>query len=83
MARLFSRALILGLATSLAGCSFTTDVLWPTLTGENPKTETRAPPQRVQIPPSRGERAGQPVIRAAAPPQLGTTRFVPPGVTPG
>ena len=83
MARLFSRALILGLTISLGGCAFTTDVLWPTLTGEDPKTETRPPPQRVQIAPSRGERAGQPVIRAGAPPQLGTTRFVPPGVTPG
>jgi hypothetical protein len=71
------------LAISLGGCAFTTDVLWPTLTGEDPKSETRPPPQRVQIAPSQGERAGQPVVRAGAPPQLGTTKFVPPGVTPG
>ncbi|MSO88711.1 MAG: hypothetical protein EXQ89_01840 [Rhodospirillaceae bacterium] len=55
------------------GCSFGVDSLWPTLTGEDPRTPPRA---RTEIPPSPGERVGQPfasppVARPVAPAQSG------------
>lgn len=84
MALIRTHALIVGTAALLAGCSFSTDALWPSLTGEDPKGEqTRAAPQQVQIAPSAEERSGQPAMTGAVPPALGATDFVPPPVTPG
>jgi hypothetical protein len=76
----FSRAIIVVAAVALAGCEFTDDSLWPSLTGEEPSGPTAkaspAPaPQRVQAP--------APRQTVAAPPPLGTTTFKPAGVTPG
>jgi hypothetical protein len=87
MALIRTHAMIIGTAALLAGCSFSTDALWPSLTGEDPKGENAraAQPsgQQVQIPPSAGELSGQPTMTGAAPPPLGATDFVPPPVTPG
>lgn len=65
----------------LAGCDFIDESLIPTLTGEDPAPKTAAREQ-VAIPVSAAERNPQPTISGALP-QLGDTRFVPAGVTPG
>jgi hypothetical protein len=62
------------------------DSLWPSLTGESSSADAPAVTQArkaIPIAPSQGERRNQPLIGAAAPPNLGTTNFVPPTVTPG
>lgn len=60
----------------LAGCSFTDEALIPSLTGEAPAGNTTT----VNIPPSTGEKSGEPTI-TGAPPALGTGDFTPQGVT--
>ena len=90
MARKIRIALTFCSALLVAGCAFTADTLWPALTGEDPsgkdKTTQRAPTPgqagSIRIAPSPGEVAGQPLITPVAPPVLGTTRFVAPGITP-
>lgn len=62
----------MGAALLLSGCSFTSDTLWPTLTGENPAGGSQA--QQVAIEPSPAERNAQPVL-GAPPPALGSTNF--------
>jgi hypothetical protein len=57
---------------ALAGCSFSSDSLWPSLTGEAPSADAPAA-QSVAIQPSAGERAGSPLI--GGPPPLGSTNF--------
>ena len=90
MARLRSQLAVICATAALSACSFSSDALWPSLTGDDPK----APPataqgagQAVQIPASAGERSGQPTmspgVSPAAPPALGTNTFVPPPITPG
>ena len=74
-------ATIVGAAMLLAGCDFVDESLIPTLTGEDPAPKTTAG-QPIAIPASAAERNPQPTI-SGAPPQLGETRFEPPGVTPG
>jgi hypothetical protein len=84
MAVIRTHVLVISAAAFLAGCSFTTDALWPSLSGEDPKAngqQARPAQQRVEIPPSPGERAQ--TDAAGAPPPLGSTNFVPPSVTPG
>lgn len=91
MARVTFYVIVFSAASAIAGCSFTSEALWPSLTGERPsgslkQSQTPLPAsQTIQIQPSLGERAGQPMITPAPvpPPQLGTTNFVPPTVTPG
>lgn len=82
-----SPAAVLGAAFLLAGCSFASDALWPSLTGEDPAGEAqqqaKASGQRVQIAPSQAERSGAPTLSPAAPPILGTGTFQPQGITPG
>ena len=70
-------------AALLGGCSFSADALWPSLTGDDSKPATQSQQQAVQIPPSQGELANQPVVNPGAPPALGTSNFVPPPITPG
>jgi hypothetical protein len=76
----------------LGGCSFTSDTLWPSLSGSSPSDGSAqaqtAQTQKVQIPPSPQEKSGQPLVNPgeaapSAPPRLGSTNFVPPAVTPG
>jgi hypothetical protein len=77
-----SWATIAGAVVLLAGCEFVDEALVPTLAGEDPAAKNEAEPQQVAIPASAAEANTQPTI-SAAPPQLGETRFEPPGVTPG
>jgi len=74
-------ATIAGAVFLLAGCDFIDESLIPTLTGEDPAPKTAAREQ-VAIPASAAERNAQPTLSGALP-QLGETRFEPPGVTPG
>ena len=86
MAQLRSRLAVICAAAALSACSFSTDALWPSLTGSDPKeppATAQAPAQAIQIPASAGERSGQPTVSPAAPPVLGTSTFVPPPITPG
>jgi hypothetical protein len=76
MAKRSSQAAALGAALLLGGCSFASDSLWPSLTGEAPSGG--APAQ--QIPPSAAEANAAPTL---SPPAVGSTTFVSPGVTPG
>ena len=82
----FSRAIIVVAAVALAGCEFTDDSLWPSLTGEEPsgptvKARPAPAPRRAQAPAPMP--APAPRQTAASQPQLGTTNFKPGGVTPG
>jgi hypothetical protein len=87
MARKSLTAAALCAAATLSACSFSTDSLWPSLTGDSPKSA--APTQTVRgqafkIPASAGEMMRQPTLGpAGAPPVLGSTNFVPPVITPG
>lgn len=79
MASRTTQALILGAAVLLAGCSYTSDVLWPSLSGDVPAGSTKT-----QIPPSPGEKAGGPTFGpaltagASAPAEV----FVPTAIAP-
>ena len=65
----------------LGGCSFSTDALWPSLSGQAPSDSSAAggsASKVVPIKPSAGETAGQPLVNpslAQAPPRLGNTNF--------
>ncbi len=61
-----STGAVLGAAILLSGCSFATDSLWPSLTGDEPAGKT---PQTVNVPPSRAEQNRQPTF-SAPPPQM-------------
>lgn len=91
----FGRRMLLASTASLAlllsGCSYVSDELWPSLTGEDPAGGA-APVMTQQIPPSAAEANPNPVLGQSGPapaqtaplqPTLGTTNFVVPGVTPG
>jgi len=89
MARLRSQFAVICAAATLSACSFSTDALWPSLTGNDPKAPATAEAAQtaIQIPASAGELNGQPPmspgISPVAPPMLGTSTFVPPPITPG
>ena len=74
-------ATIAGTVILLAGCDFVDESLIPTLTGEDPAPKSSAV-QAVAIPASAAESNPQPTLSGGLP-QLGETRFDPPGVTPG
>jgi len=80
MIRLRLRAAIFGLAALVGGCSFASDALFPSLTGEDPAGEGRGEP--VAIKPSAAEANAQPTL-SSTPPALGSSSFQPSGVTPG
>lgn len=96
MAQLHSGITAICAALALSACSFSTDALWPSLTGDDPKapeTATEAPggaqvtQAAVQSSVPAASSSGQPVINPGinpeAPPALGTSTFVPPPITPG
>ena len=86
MARALSHVTVIFSAVALSACSFSMDSLWPSLAGDRSSADAPAVTQAMKaipIAPSQGERRNQPLIGAAAPPNLGTTNFVPPKVTPG
>ena len=74
-------AAVAGAVVLLAGCDFVDESLIPTLTGEDPAPKPAAT-QRIAIPASAAESNTQPTV-SGGPPQLGDSRFEPPGVTPG
>jgi hypothetical protein len=76
--RLASAGAVTSLALLLSGCSYTSEALWPSLTGEDPAGGSSGTVQ--QIPPSAAEANPQPTF---SPPTMGSTNFVVPGVTPG
>jgi hypothetical protein len=68
---------LIGTALFASSCSFSTDALWPSLSGSSPK-EAEAVSQRIVIKPSREETAKQPLINpitSTLPPKLGATNF--------
>ena len=73
----------------LSSCGFAEDVLWPSLTGEEPSGRTagkaeRQPPRRAAPPvQAAAERTTTGTLARSAQPPLGTTNFQPPGVSPG
>ncbi len=69
--------LITGLLT---GCSFSSESLLPSLTGEDPSGTSQ---QQAQAPAARQQAAPVRSQPAAQPPALGTTKFEPKGVTSG
>ncbi len=83
MARLRSQFSVIFAAAALSACSFSTDALWPSLTGDDPKAPAATAQGSVQIPSSAAGRKGQPTLNAVSPPILGTSTFVPPPITPG
>jgi hypothetical protein len=76
-----SHAAALGAAFVLAGCSFASESLWPSLAGEDPQPSAAQTGQPVaQQPAQPAQPAGSAV---PPPPALGTTDFTPPPITPG
>ncbi len=82
-----TRPIVLSAVLLTAGCSFIDESLMPALTGDD-ATSTNQP---VAIAPSDAEKNPDPTLSAAgappagaigAPPVLGTTNFITPGVTP-
>ncbi|MBH62594.1 MAG: hypothetical protein CL569_09125 [Alphaproteobacteria bacterium] len=77
-----SHVAALGAALLLSSCSFATDALWPSLTGEDPSQAAQS--EAAQAPQSGDRAMAAPTLgtgASASPPLLGTTRFVPPPVT--
>lgn len=72
----FARVAAVGAVCILAGCSFATDTLWPSLTGDEPSGRPAAA-ERTQIAPSQAGTNAQPRLSPSTPPQLGTTDFTP------
>ena len=92
MARAKSLAAAACAALALSGCSFANDVLWPSLSGEDPsgsstRSASTASPSggtTQQIAASPAEMNDQPTLSAAAPPpRLGTGNFAPTPPTQG
>ena len=78
MALYKSRVAVVGAALLISSCSFATDALWPSLTGEEPSD---AAPGGASQASQSAERPTLGTGASASPPSLGTTRFVPPPVT--
>jgi len=80
MASRKSLVLVLSTLFVLGGCSYASDVLWPSLTGESPSGGKQAQAAKQPIPAAGAEGNQAPTF---TPPQLGSTQFTPPAVTPG
>ena len=74
MTRLSSRAALIAAAIAFGGCSFVSDSLFPSLSGED--SSRAGSTQRIDIPPGPNE-------LASAPPPLSSSSFEPRPVTPG
>ncbi|MBL6598023.1 MAG: hypothetical protein ISP41_03960 [Alphaproteobacteria bacterium] len=72
---------VLSTVLMLGGCSFSTDALWPSLSGDAPSSAAPTVASAstvVPIKPSSGEASGQPLVNPGtgqAPPRLGSTNF--------
>ncbi len=69
----------LAAALLLGGCSFVSDTLFPSLSDDEPQAKSAT--SRATPPPQPQSQSQAPA--AATPPQLGTTTFEPPAITPG
>ena len=78
MALYKSRVAVVGAALLISSCSFATDALWPSLTGEEPSDAAQGGASQAS---QSAERPTLGTGASASPPSLGTTRFVPPPVT--
>lgn len=79
-----SHVALLSASLFLAGCSFASETLWPSLTGEEPSGQAQG--EKVEVAKSEAEKLQTPTFSPPAPappPPLGTTDFQPPSVTPG
>ena len=63
----------------LGGCSMVSNSLWPSLTGDNPASNSNSN----NIPASRAEANRQPTLSPPPPPTLGRTNFIPPQISQG
>ena len=67
-----STGAVLGAAILLSGCSFASNSLWPSLTGDEPSGKPpdriSIPPSQISIPPSQAELNKQPTFSAPSPP---------------
>ncbi|MGB0670597.1 MAG: hypothetical protein ACPGNT_03810 [Rhodospirillales bacterium] len=82
------RMMVLATTVLVAGCSYTEDALWPSLTGEDPSggTSTGAAPQTLEAEVAEADQAPVADNTRAMPgnqPPLGMTDFSPLGITPG
>lgn len=81
------RLIVFAAALTIGGCSFATDLLSPSLTGEDPAAPSAS--QQAQTGAQTSAGAAQqpttppPTVAAQQPPQLGTTNFETPGVSGG
>lgn len=73
-------AVVLGAALFLSACSFSDDVLWPSLTGEEPSGASGSAGTAAATQPAAG---GAVVTAAATPPALGTSSYETVPVTAG
>jgi len=80
MASRITAALILGTAFLLGGCTYASDVLWPSLTGDETPASKDDSASKQQIPPSPAESNAAPTL---SPPQLGSSQFSGTPITPG
>ena len=76
-----SRVAVVGAALLLSSCSFATDALWPSLTGEKPSEAPQAQAPEPAANPMSVPTLGTGTGASASPPALGTTSFVPRSVT--
>jgi len=79
MTRITARGLQAATITAalvLSGCSYVSESLWPSLTGDEATSG-----EQITIQPSEAEQNPAPTIAAQAPPALNTGQFVPPPVT--
>lgn len=68
----------------LGGCSFVSDTLFPSLSGDDPQPRSATNPRPPATDPAKpAQAAAAPALVAGQPPQLGTSTFEPPAVTPG
>jgi len=90
MASSRSKISVICAVVALSACSFSTDALWPSLTGNDPKAPaasgqnaTQAAQTATRIPTAAAQPIPGPGVSPLAPPILGTSTFVPPPITPG
>lgn len=73
MTRLSSCAALLAAVIAFGGCSFVSDSVVPSLSGEDPAQAAQSSPQRVEIPPSPGELADQSAAGISSRPVQGSS----------
>lgn len=81
MVRKTFRSALVASAVLLGGCSFSSEALWPSLTGEDPAGKDPATPAAAA--PTAAPAGGTMVAAGTNQPALGTSSFEPVAVTPG